>query len=62
MLGVQGSQVLGQYKISVNAKPDDDAIEDYTYVKDIVVSVNRPVSILPKTVSVLFLQSLISQE
>ncbi|HRS42542.1 MAG TPA: hypothetical protein P5530_01535 [Candidatus Diapherotrites archaeon] len=48
MLGVQGSQVLGQYKISVNAKPDDDAIEDYTYVKDIVVSVNRPVSILPE--------------
>lgn len=48
MLGVQGSQVLGQYKIAVNAKPDDDAIDDYTYVKDIVVSVNRPVSILPE--------------
>lgn len=48
MLGVQGSQVLGQYKIAVNAKPDDDAIEEYTYVKDIVVSVNRPVSILPE--------------
>lgn len=48
MLGVQGSQVLGQYKIAVNAKPNDDTIEEYTYVKDISVVVNRPVSILPE--------------
>lgn len=48
MLGAQGSQVLGQYKIAVNAKPNDDTVEEYTYVKDITVTVNRPVSILPE--------------
>lgn len=48
MLGVQGSQVLGQYKIAVNAKPNDDTVEEYTYVKDISVTVNRAVDILPE--------------
>ncbi|MFA5745845.1 MAG: hypothetical protein WCX82_01050 [archaeon] len=48
LLGLQGAQVLGQYKIAMSAKPNDDTIEEYTYVKDISVIVNRPVDILPE--------------
>ena len=47
-LTVQGGQVLGEYKIAMSAKPTDDAIEEYTFVKDLPVIVNRPLEILPE--------------
>jgi len=44
----QGGQVLGQYNISMSAKPSDDTIEEYTFVKDIPVIVSRPIEVLPE--------------
>lgn len=46
-VSIQGGQVLGEYKIGIYAKPADDAIDEFTFVKDLPVIVNRPLEILP---------------
>ncbi len=47
-INIQGGAVLGNYKLSVFAKPADDTVEDYTYVKDVSVMVTLPVSTIPE--------------
>jgi hypothetical protein len=47
-VNIQGGSVLGTYKLSVYAKSVDDTVDDYTYVKDVPVTVTLPISTIPE--------------